>query len=282
MVDFGVFTFPTAYSIQPGELAREAEERGFESIWFADHTHIPASRRTPYPAGGDLPREYIHTYDQFIALAAAAATTSRIKLATGISLISERDPIVTAKQVATLDVISNGRVVLGVGAGWNVEEMQNHGVVFRERWDVVRERVLAMKRMWTDDEAEFHGDYVDFDPIWMEPKPVQPGGPPVVLGAFAGPRVFDRVAEFADGWIPINGLVPAEGIAGLREAAKRAGRKPESLSVTLLSIFPGDDFAGPAVEQGYDRVVFWLPSAGRDEVLPLLDRYAKVASEVGA
>ena len=168
---FGTSIFITDYTIRPDELARELEQRGFESFWAPEHTHIPASRRTPYPAGGDLPREYWHLYDPFLTLTAMAAATTRLRLATGICLIIERDPIVTAKEVATLDRLSGGRAIFGVGGGWNAEEMGNHGTEFSKRWRVLRERVLAMKEIWTQDEAEFHGEFVNFDKVWSDPKP---------------------------------------------------------------------------------------------------------------
>src|SRR5215470_5916476 len=163
---FGIAMFSTEYAIRPDELAREVEQRGFESLWLPEHTHIPASRKTPYPAGGALPREYWHTYDPFIALTAAAAATTRLLLATGICLVIERDPITTAKEVASLDKLSNGRVIFGIGGGWNAEEMEHHGTPFNERWKVLRERVLAMKEIWTKEKAEFHGKFVDFDPTF--------------------------------------------------------------------------------------------------------------------
>jgi probable F420-dependent oxidoreductase len=228
-----------------------------------------------------LPREYWANYDQFVALTAAAAVTSRIKLGTGICLVAERDHFVTAKQVATLDVLSGGRVLFGVGAGWNAEEMGDHGVAYRDRWAVVRERVLAMKELWTKDKAEFHGKYVNFDPCWVEPKPVQPGGPPIILGAFAGDRVFARIAEYADGWMPLNEVLPADGRAKLAEAMKAAGRKPEDAPMTLAHIFPGDDSAESAVAQGYDRVVFMVPSEPKEKVMPLIEGYAAIARRLG-
>ena len=202
MTEFGLTMFQTDYAIAPAALAEEAEARGFESLFFPEHTHIPASRETPWPGGGDLPKEYWHAYDSFIALAMAASVTKTLRLGTGIALLTERDPILMAKQVATLDHLSGGRVVLGVGAGWNVEEMRNHGVAFVDRWKVLRERLLAMRRIWTDEAAEFHGKFVDFDPIWAYPKPVQPGGPKVLMGA-ASRWTWRRIAEYADGWMPI-------------------------------------------------------------------------------
>jgi probable F420-dependent oxidoreductase len=178
MPDFGISMFPTDYAIQPVELALAAEERGFESIFFPEHTHIPASRKTPFPGGTELPKEYWHTHDPFVALGAAAAVTKNLKLGTGVCLVIERDPITLAKEVASLDMISGGRVVFGIGAGWNVEEMQNHGAVFKRRWKIVKEKILAMREIWTKEAAEFHGEFVNFDPIWSYSKPVQAGGPP--------------------------------------------------------------------------------------------------------
>ena len=225
MALFGAMMFPTDYAIQPVELARAVEERGLDSLFFPEHTHIPTSRRSPWPGGGELPMEYSHTHDLFVALGAAAAVTTRIKLGTGICLVVERDPILLAKEVASLDVISNGRVVLGIGGGWNAEEMENHGTDFKRRWKLVRERVLAMRAIWSNEKAEFHGEFVQFDPIWCWPKPVQAGGPPILLGSEAK-RAFERVVDYCDGWIPINrgkidGLKTA--IAELRESAKRGG-----------------------------------------------------------
>ncbi|HEV2666355.1 MAG TPA: LLM class F420-dependent oxidoreductase, partial [Blastocatellia bacterium] len=222
---FGIAMFATEYAISPSELASEVEQRGFESIWFPEHTHIPASRRTPWPGGGDLPREYWHTYDPFIALTAAASATTRLRLGTGVCLVIERDPIITAKEVATLDRLSNGRVIFGIGGGWNVEEMGNHGTDYKRRWRVLRERTLAIKKIWTEDEAEFHGEFVDFDPIWSFPKPLQKPHPPILMGG-DGPTTFDRVIEFCDGWMPIGlRLVNVEEkIAALRRRAEEADR----------------------------------------------------------
>ena len=215
MSTFGIFTFATDYSLGPARIAREVEDRGFDSLFLPEHTHIPASRVSPYPGGGELPREYSHTHDLFVALTAAAAATSRIKLASGICLVTEHHPIQLAKAIASLDQLSGGRVVLGIGAGWNAEEMANHGVPFRDRWKILRERVLAMRRIWTEDEAEFHGEFVDFDPLWSYPKPHRPGGPPILIGA-SSKWVFDRIAEYADGWLPIHGFPGRahEGVAG--------------------------------------------------------------------
>src|SRR5881227_2821501 len=197
----GAAIFATDYAIRPDDLARELEQRGFESLWLPEHTHIPASRRSPYPAGGELPKEYSHTYDPFVALATVADATERIKLATGICLVIERDPITTAKEVASLDRLSEGRFLFGVGAGWNLEEMENHGTDPRRRFSLMRERIEAMKAIWTEDEASHHGELVDFDPIWSWPKPVQKPHPPVLVGG-NGERVLERVVAFGDEWMP--------------------------------------------------------------------------------
>ena len=202
MTDFGLVMFPADYAIAPAELARACEYNGFESLFFPEHTHIPASRLSPWPGGAELPKEYWHTHDPFVGLAAAAAVTSTLKVGTGIALVTERDPILMAKQVATLDHISDGRLILGVGAGWNAEEMENHGTLFADRWKVLRERILAMKAIWTDEAAEFHGDFVDFDPLWSYPKPKQVGGPPILMGA-SSKYMYKRIAEYCDGWFPI-------------------------------------------------------------------------------
>ena len=284
MVDFGVTMFPTDYAIPPGELARAVEERGFESLFFPEHTHIPASRQTAFPGGGDLPREYWHTQDPFVALAAAAAVTTRIKLAAGVCLIAQRDPIVTAKQAASLDQISNGRFMLGVGAGWNVEELANHGTAFKDRWEVTRERVLAMREIWTKEEAEFHGKFVNFDRIWSYPKPVQPGGPPVLLGSNATPWAYARVVEYCQGWMPLPGRSDLRGaLQQLRAAAARAGRSMETISLSAYSLRPfeepshGEAQMRELIQVGFRRLVLRLPPAPAETVLPLLDRYAELA-----
>ncbi len=276
----GVMMFPTDYSIRPDDLARLVEERGFESVWYPEHTHIPASRRTPYPGGTELPQEYSHSYDPFVALTAAAAATSRIKLGTGICLVIERDPITTAKEVASLDMISGGRFIFGIGGGWNAEEMENHGTRFKTRWRVLRERVLAMKEIWTKEAAEFHGKYVDFDPVWSYPKPVQKPHPPILMGG-DGATTFDRVIEFCDGWMPINRGRPGGGpgieekIGELRGRAKAAGRDPDTISVTIFGSRPDRASVDRMEQAGAERVIFGLPPAGRDVVEPMLERIAE-------
>ena len=274
---FGVTIFPTDYAIQPVELARAVEERGLDSLFFPEHTHIPASRKTPFPGGTELPKMYWHTHDLFVALGACAAVTSRIRLGTGICLVIERDPITLAKEVASLDMISGGRLVLGIGAGWNREEMENHGADYQNRWKIVREKVLAMREIWREDAAEFHGEFVDFDPIWSYPKPVQPGGPPIWIGANSK-WVFDRIADYADGWMPIGG--PGSGNMERLEAALAAkGRKLADLDLALFGAPTDYDAVRGRLDQGFDELVFGLPDAGADKVLPLLDQYAQLAEK---
>ena len=271
---FGVGIFSTEYAIRPDELAREAEARNFESLWLPEHTHIPVSRRTPYPGGGDLPKEYWHTYDLFVALSMAAAATKKLVVATGICLVIQRDPIITAKEVASIDALSNGRFILGIGGGWNAEEMENHGTDFKKRWRILRERVLAMKEIWTKDEAEFHGEFVNFAPILSYPKPAQKPHPPILMGG-DGPTTFDRVIEFCDGWMPLGYRVQglADKISTLRRRAEEAGRDPQSISVTIFGAKPEREAVEQFQSMGAGRVIFILPAADRDTVLPLLDKY---------
>ena len=278
-MDFGLTIFPTAESIQPDELARLAEERGFESLWFPEHTHIPASRLTPYPGGGELPEEYRQLYDPFVALTAAACATERLRVGTGICLIVERDPITTAKEVATLDRISGGRFLFGVGAGWNEEEMRNHGTDPGRRFGLMRERIEAMKEIWTADEAAYHGRHVDFDPIWSWPKPLQQPHPPVIVGGNAD-GALDRAVAVADGWIPnpetrLSAL--GERVTELQRRADAAGRRP--LPVTFYAVKPQAEALRRYAEAGVDRAVFLLPQAGRDVVEPLVDAFATLAHE---
>jgi len=274
---FGVAMFNTDYSMRIDHLAREVEARGFESLWLPEHTHIPKSRKSPWPGGADLPKEYWHTHDLFVALAMAAAVTSRLKLATGICLVVERDPITLAKEVASLDFLSGGRFLFGIGGGWNAEEMANHGTDFKKRWRVMRERILAMKEIWTTDEPEFHGEFVKFDPIWSYPKPAQKPHPPILLGVNM-PKGRERVVEYCDGWLPLAGRAGdlAAGIADLRHLAEKAGRNPKSLSVSVYAASAEESAVRQYEKAGAERAVFYLPSAERDAVLPVLDRYAKL------
>lgn len=275
-MQFGVMMFPTDYAIGPGELAVAAEERGFDSLMFPEHTHIPVGRETPFPAGGEIPRQYLHTYDPFVALTVAATVTSRIRIGTGVCLVVQRDPIITAKEVASLDALSGGRFLFGVGAGWNREEMSDHGTDPRTRMALLRERVLAMKQIWTRDAAEYHGDFVDFDPMWSWPKPAQRPHPPVLIGG-GGPGVIERVVEFGDGWIPLSlGLDDLDAFAArageLQSRAGDAGRGP--LPITMFGASGKPAMIERYAEAGITGCVFTLPAAPADEVLPLLDRYA--------
>ncbi len=274
---YGVAIFPTHYTIRPAEVAKAAEERGFESLFFPEHTHIPTSRRSPYPGGGELPKEYIHTFDPFVAFATAAMATKKIKLATGICLLVERDPIVTAKAVASLDVLSEGRVIFGIGGGWNAEEMENHGTPFKARWKILRERVEAMKEIWTKDEAQYHGEFVRFDPIWSYPKPLQKPHPPIILGN-NGPGAVKRVVRYCDGWLPHAARVGnlAQRMEDLKREAEKAGRDPRSISVSVFAAPPDKAKVEEYAKLGAERVVFYLPSENRDVVLQTLDKYAKL------
>ena len=276
-MEIGAFIFATDYSIRVEELARALEERGFGSLFLSEHTHIPASRRTPRPGGGELPKEYWHTHDPFVALSFAAAATRKLKLGTGICLVPQRDPIVTAKSVASLDMLSGGRFILGVGGGWNVEEMENHGARYQTRFKLLRERVLAMKAIWTEDEAGFHGDLVDFDPTWAYPKPVQKPHPPVILGGETD-HTLARVVEFCDGWLPRAGdaFDPFEAMARLRRAAEAAGRDMSTLSMTVFRAPPEAATLKTYAEAGVTRALLALPPADHDTVLGLLDDYARL------
>jgi probable F420-dependent oxidoreductase len=278
-MELGLAHFLTDYGMDPVELARKVEERGFESLFLPEHTHIPVSRDTPYPGGGELPREYSHTHDPFAALAAMAAVTERIKLGTGVCLIIQRDPIVTAKEAATIDQISGGRFMFGVGAGWNREEMENHGTDYRTRFTRMRESVEAIKAIWTQDEAEYHGKIVDFDPIWCWPKPVQKPHPPVLVGGL-GEKVLDRVVQYGDEWIPNRVQSPedlGERIAELQRRAEAAGRDP--IPVTVFGAKPEVRLLERLKEAGVTRSLFYLQPAESGEVERGLDSLAEVASQ---
>jgi probable F420-dependent oxidoreductase len=271
-MEFGVSTFITDEGIGPARLGQALEERGFESLFVPEHTHIPVRRETPWPGGAELPRWYYRTLDPIVALTAAAAVTARLKLGTGIALVVQRDPITLAKEMASLDRVSGGRAVLGIGAGWNREEMRNHGTDPSTRMALLRERVLAMKRIWTRDEAEFHGRFVDFDPIFSWPKPVQDPHPPVLVGG-AGPTTFDRVIEFGDGWMPIFGRGTGDLAAQIAELRARAGRH---VPVTVFAVPPTPDAVPPLADAGVDRVLFSLPTMPEAEALTRLDEIAKL------
>jgi probable F420-dependent oxidoreductase len=271
----GLTMFATDVSMDVVQLAREAEARGFASLYLPEHTHIPTSRRTPPPTGdAELAPEYRRTLDPFVALGAAASVTERLVLGTGIALVAQREPIVTAKAIATLDHLSGGRVVLGIGFGWNEDELEHHGVPMGHRRDVSREHLLAMRALWTDDEASFDGEFVRFSPSWSWPKPVQPGGPPVLIGGVGGPKLFAHIAEYGDGWIPIGGAGVREALPALRAAMEGAGRDPSSLRVVPFGTVPSPEKLEYYEQVGITEVVLRVPSAPADVVLPLLDRYA--------
>jgi probable F420-dependent oxidoreductase len=272
-MDFGVGYFPTHDGIGPGPLARMLEERGQESLFFAEHTHIPASRETPYPAGGDLPSKYSHTYDQFVALTAAAAATSRLRIGTGICLVTERDPIVTAKEVASVDHLSGGRFEFGVGAGWNREELRNHGTDPRKRMRVMQERIEAMKLIWTQEEASYHGEYVDFDRIWSWPKPAQRPHPPILVGG-EGPTVHDRVLAFGDAWFPNYGIDPE-----LKRVEELRSRAERPIEIHMLGVPPDPAVLARLFDGGVRRAAHWLPSGGRSHVERALERWEAAIAE---
>lgn len=277
MTVFGVSMFPTDYAIQPAELARAAEEHGFDSLWLPEHTHIP----THLTSRPELTQEYWHTHDPFVALTAAAAVTEQIKLATGILLVPEHDPIVTAKSAASLDMISGGRLILGIGAGWNKEELEHHGHPFEDRWAVTRESVLAMQALWTQEEAAFEGEHIRFEKSWSYPKPVQEGGPPIVMGA-QSEWVYDRVADYCDGWMPIDrpGADFNDGIQKLGEAASAAGRSMESIECSVFGVGDDEARANELIAMGFQRLIFALPPAPAETVLPLMDSYAELAGKL--
>ncbi|MCB1038468.1 MAG: TIGR03619 family F420-dependent LLM class oxidoreductase [Acidimicrobiales bacterium] len=277
-MDLGVTIFLTDQSIGPVELAREVEARGYASLWLPEHTHIPTSRRTPAPMGEPIAEEYKRCLDPFVAMGMIAAVTERLRVGTGIALIAERDPIVTAKEVATLDHCSGGRVSLGVGYGWNLEELEDHGGSKRTRRAVVRERVLAMQELWGEDEAEFAGEHVTLSRSWAWPKPVQEvrgrPGVPVLVGGAPGPILFEHIAEFADGWIPVGGAGVADAMAQLHAAGERVGRPTSDFQVIPFGTLPDSGKLDHYASLGIHETVLRLPSAGRDEVLRTLDEYA--------
>ena len=274
-MDIGVYYFPVDYGIDIGELARALEERGFASLYLPEHTHIPASRRTPFFGGGELPRRYSHTHDPFVALSFAAAATKKLEIGTGICLVPERDPIVTAKAVASLDRFSGGRFVFGIGGGWNVEEMENHGARYETRFKLMRERVLAMKALWTEEEAAFHGEMVDFDPVWSYPKPAQKPHPPILLGGESD-HTLRRVVEFCDGWFPrpVAGFAAADAKARLAHMAEKMGRDPASLSIAVFRAPPDRRILDEYRVAGIERALLEVPDLERGEILRLLDERA--------
>jgi probable F420-dependent oxidoreductase len=275
----GVNYFVTDYGIDIRELAKALEDRGFDALFIPEHTHIPTSRKTPFPGGGDIPKRYAHTHDIFVALSFAAAATKNLMLGTGICLLPQHEPIVTAKTIASLDQMSGGRFIFGIGGGWNVDEMENHGATYKTRFAQMREHVLAMKAIWTEEKAAYHGQFVNFDPIWSYPKPAQKPHPPILLGGESD-YTLKRIVDYCDGWLPRPrpGVDLLEGVAKLRRMAGEAGRKPQSIAVTVFSA-PADPATLASYEKaGIERASFGLPDASRDEILRQLDAWAPLVT----
>jgi probable F420-dependent oxidoreductase len=282
-MDFGAAMFFTDYSMTPGELGLAAEERGFESMWAPEHSHIPASRATPFPQGGELPRKYYDAMDPFVSLTAAAAATSTLRVATGVCLVAQRDPIQTAKLVASLDQLSGGRFLFGVGGGWNAEEMADHGTAFKTRFALMRERIEAMKQIWSETTAEYHGEFVAFGPMMAWPKPVQKPHPPVLIGG-AFPYAARRALRYGDGWVPHANRPQypdvSEFLPQFRRMADEAGRKPETVPVTVFGVNDDPERLQLYRDRGVARVVISLNSAGAEEILPVLDRWGELIRRI--
>jgi len=274
----GAFYFPTDYGINMVELARALEDRGFDSLFLPEHTHIPASRKSPFPGGGELPKRYSHTHDPFVALSFAAAATKKLKLGTGILLVPQHEPIVTAKSIASLDQLSGGRFIFGIGGGWNVEEMENHGAKYRTRFKQMREHVLAMKELWTKEEASFDGEFVKFDRVWSWPKPAQQPHPPIILGGETD-HTLRRVIEYCDGWFPRprGGFDVVKGVAHLRQMAEKAGRDPSTITTIVFGSANDAKVLESYDKAGIQSALLAIPDDSRDEILRYLDKIAPLA-----
>lgn len=275
----GVFYFPTDYGINPAELGKALEDRGFESLFVCEHTHIPTSRKSPFPGGGELPKRYSHTHDPFVALAFAASTTKNLRLGTGICLIPQRDPIVTAKSVASLDQLSGGRFEFGVGGGWNVEEMEHHGAAYETRFKLMSERLLAMKELWTKDEAEFHGQFVNIEKSWSWPKPAQRPHPPILHGGETD-HTLKRIVDYCDGWFPRAkpDTDPREFVGRLRQMAGTVRRDWSTLSITVFRAPSDAAKLAKYREAGINRVLLEVPDLDRDGILKHLDEIAPLTA----
>jgi probable F420-dependent oxidoreductase len=276
-MQFGAAMFFTGASMMPGELGPLLEERGFESVWVPEHSHIPVVRTMPFPGGPELPRPYYDIMDPFLVLTAAAVATKTLKVGTGVCLINQRDPIQTAKMVASIDQLSRGRFLFGIGNGWDKEEMEHHGTVYATRHKLSRERIEAMKRIWIEETPEYHGEFVNFAPMQTWPKPVQKPHVPVIVGG-AFPYGARRAVRYGDGWIPGAGRTKHgdidDTLPQFRQMAVEAGRDPASLPVTLFRVTEDADRLGQYRDLGVARVVISLPAAGSDQILPILDRWA--------
>ena len=274
----GAFYFPADYGINMAELARALEDRGFDSLFVPEHTHIPASRKSPFPGGGELPKRYSHTHDPFVALSFAAAATKKLKVGTGILLVPQHEPIVTAKAIASLDQLSGGRFIFGIGGGWNVEEMENHGAKYQTRFKQMREHVLAMKELWTKEEASFDGEFVKFDRVWSWPKPAQQPHPPVILGGETD-HTLRRVIEYCDGWFPRprGGFDVVKGVAHLRQMAEKAGRDPKTITTIVFGSANDAKVLESYDKAGIQSALLAIPDESRDEILRYLDKIAPLA-----
>lgn len=276
-MELGIFSFNTDGGLPLPRLAREVEARGFESLWLPEHTHIPTSQRSPFPHGGEMPDWYKSQGDPWVGLAAAAAVTRRIRLGTNIALVPEHDPIALAKTIASLDRISDGRVIVGIGFGWNREELEDHGVVFATRREVAREKVEAMKALWTEDEASYSGRYVRFGKCWQYPKPQQKPHPPILLGAGSGPKALSAVVAYCDGWLPPVPVIGEArffaGLAELRRLADAAGRDPGAFEISAPGVGPDERALARFAEAGVARAILLLPPPAGDDALPLLDAW---------
>jgi probable F420-dependent oxidoreductase len=286
-MDLGFSFMNTPFDPPVVELAKALEERGYESLWTGEHSHIPVELKTPYPGGGKLPEPYKCMQDPYVTLTAAAAVTTTLKLGTGIALLLERDVFSQAKTISTLDRFSSGRLMIGTGVGWNEEGFNNiSSLPWNKRYGILRETVGALRNLWTDDEAEFHGDYIDFDPVWCNPKPAQTGGPPIVFGAM-GPLGLKHTAEWADGWMPVD-LMLGDNIAGgiekFRDRVKAAGRQPEDVEITLQTLITPDlDTFKKYRDMGIERVVIGVEMDGWDRperIRPMIDKFAEFIPEI--
>jgi len=272
----GVAFHATDVAMHPVDVAREAEARGFHSLYLPEHTHIPTSRRTPAPTGTpELGEEYLRSPDPYVTLAAAGAATEKILLGTGIGLPAQHDPITFAKELATLDWMTQGRFIFGIGYGWNHEEMENHGIVVKTRREHVREVMLSMQALWSEEVASFDGEFVRFEPSWQWPKPIQKPGPRILIGGAAGPKIFAQIAEYADGWMPIGGAGMAAQLERLRGLLEERSRDPRLLHVVPMGVFPSNEKLTYYAECGVTECVLRLPCAPRDEVMPVLDDYVQ-------
>ncbi len=283
MLDFGASMFFTDYSMAPAELGQALEERGFESVWAPEHSHIPVSRKTPFPGGGDLPKRYYDAMDPFVTLTAAAMATKTLKVGTGVGLVAQRDPIQTAKLVASIDQVTGGRFLFGIGNGWNQDEMENHGTALETRHKRARENVEAMKQIWTQSKAEYHGEFVNFDPMMAWPKPVQKPHPPVIVGG-AFPYSARRAIRYGDGWIPQASRGAYSEIADLiprfKQMATEAGRDPSTIHITVWFPKQDRDLMKRYEDLGVSRIVFNLDSDKADKVLPVIDTWATLMQQV--